>query len=231
MAQQRPALRPALPARRSRRSPARRGRRDRRDQGRGQPADRGEHDPVLHAGAARRPVRPRPDRPQPEERSTRPACSRTSTCTARATPSSCTWSENPIVNRIAFEGNHKLNDEQLRAAAAAAAALGVHAAAGAGRPAAHPRRLRQGGPIRRDGGAEDHPSRPEPGRRGVRDQRRRDHAGQPHRVRRQPRLQREPAARGDRQPRGGDLALPVDQRRIRSRSGSISTRSCCAGST
>ena len=39
--------------------------------------------------------------------------------------------ENPIVNRVAFEGNHKLSDDQLRQGAATAAARRVHRRAGA----------------------------------------------------------------------------------------------------
>ena len=47
--------------------PGPRRRHHRGHQGRGQSANRDRHDPVLHAGAARRPVRSRPARSQPED--------------------------------------------------------------------------------------------------------------------------------------------------------------------
>ena len=57
--------------------------------------------------------------------------------------------ENPIVNRIAFEGNHKLTDEQLRAELQLRSRAVFTPGLAAGRPAAHPGRLRQEGPLQR----------------------------------------------------------------------------------
>ena len=103
---------------------------------------------------------------------------------------------------------------------------------GAGRPAAHPgRSTPRRGRFAATRRAEDHPARPEPGRRRLRDQRGRRDAGQPHRLRRQPGVQRGPAARGDRQPRGGVGGASSPPPTSTTRSASTSTRSCCAAST
>ena len=118
--------------------------------------------------------------------------------------------ENPIVNRITFEGNHKVTDDSFAHGRSAAAARGVHAGAGAGRPAAHPRRLRAsaaGSPRRSS-------------RRSSSWTQNRvnvvfeidegdETLDQPHRLRRQPRVRRRPAARGHQQPGEPLVALPV----------------------
>ena len=57
--------------------------------------------------------------------------------------------ENPIVNRIAFEGNHKLNDDKLRAELQLRPRAVFTPALAAGRPAADPRPVRQARPLRR----------------------------------------------------------------------------------
>ena len=51
---------------------------------------------------------------RPTRRSSPPACSRTCASTPRAAASSSSVVENPVINRIAFEGNSKVKDEQLK---------------------------------------------------------------------------------------------------------------------
>ena len=94
---------PAVLVRRDRRRPpARSG-----HPGRGQPAYRGRHHPILHAGATRRPVRSRPAGPQPEDALRHrpvPGCQ----LHAQGNTLVVHVVENPIVNQVAFEGNHKM---------------------------------------------------------------------------------------------------------------------------
>ena len=68
---------------------------------------------LLHAAAARRPVRSRPHRPQPQDALRDRAVPRRQHQPRRATTLVVQVVENPIVNRIAFEGNHAVTDAQL----------------------------------------------------------------------------------------------------------------------
>ena len=97
---------------------------------------------VVHARAGRRSLRLRPSTAA-SRRCTRLACSPTCRLRRDGTTLVVVVKENPLVNRVVFEGNHKLTDEQLRAEVQTQAALGVHGRTGAGRPAAHPRPLCQ----------------------------------------------------------------------------------------
>ena len=139
--------------------------------------------------------------------------------------------ENPIVNRIAFEGNRKLNDDQLRgqlqlrprsvftpAIAQADRQHLLNLYAHSGRFAARVDAKIVKLPQNRVNVVFEINEGPTT-------------LVSPHRLRRQPRIQREPAARGDRKPRGAVVALPVHLGQLRSASAWISTRSCCAAST
>ena len=127
--------------------------------------------------------------------------------------------ENPLVNRVAFEGNHKLTDDQLRpemqikpravftpalAEADRQQILDLYAKRGYYDARVDPQiiRLDQNRVdvvFQINDGAID--------------------ADQQDRLRRQSRVQREPADRGDQQPRGALVAVPVHLRPIRSASG------------
>ena len=53
--------------------------------------------------------------------------------------------ENPIINQVAFEGNHRLDDDQLRGVVQLAPRAVYTRAGGGGGSAAHPRPLRPRG--------------------------------------------------------------------------------------
>ena len=139
--------------------------------------------------------------------------------------------ENPIINRVAFEGNSKIDDDKLRDEVQSRAAPGLHARARAVRRRAHPHHLSPRRPLQRIGRAQDHQARAGPRRSRLRDQRRRRDRHQAHQLRRQRGIQRRHAARQD--PDRGErlVALPVVGRPLRSRIASISIANCCASST
>ena len=80
--------------------------------------------------------------------------------------------ENPLVNRVAFEGNHKLTDDQLRPEMQLKPRAVFTPALAEQDRQQHPRSLCQARLLQRAGRSADHPARSEPGRRGVPDQRR-----------------------------------------------------------
>ena len=124
--------------------------------------------------------------------------------------------ENPIINKLAFEGNERLEDEALQAGSPAAAARRLHPGPRPGRREAHPRPLSPQRPLRRHGRSEDHQAGPEPREPGVRDQRRRRHRSAPHRFRRQQGVQRQRPPGRDRDPGSGLLPVPQHHRHLRS---------------
>ena len=84
-----------------------------RDRGRGQRAHRAGDDPAATCRSSRRAVRPGRARPVARRPCSPPACSPTSTLAARATRLIVSVVENPIINRMAFEGNRRLDDKLL----------------------------------------------------------------------------------------------------------------------
>ena len=98
--------------------------------------------------------------------------------------------ENPVINRVAFEGNKKLKDDQTCQRGAVEAARDAVASDGAGRRAAHRRNLPAQRPLRRPRRAEDHRAAEQPRRSRVRDQRRRQDRRQEDHLRRQQDLRR-----------------------------------------
>ena len=100
---------------------------------------------------------------------------------------------------------------------AAQAALRLHARQGAGRRAAHSRRLPPAGPLCRLRRAQDHRARQQPREPRVRDQRGRRDQGQGHQLHRQPGLLRLPAARHHHHHAVGPVRLPQGHQHLRSR--------------
>ena len=125
--------------------------------------------------------------------------------------------ENPLVNRVAFEGNHKLTDDQLAAGNAAQAARGVHAGGGRGGSPAHPRSVRQARLLRRARSIRRSSASTRTGSMWCS----RSTTGQSTLISKiafvgNHAFSEESAVRGDQQPRGALVALPVHVRPIRS---------------
>ena len=190
------------------------------DRRRGQPADRAQHGREL-PGAARRAS---PSIAQKVDESIKSLFATglfddVTHRAARATSWWCTVVENPIINRIAFEGNKRLETKVLESGDPAAPARGLHPRARPERGQPHPRALPPQRPLRRQGRAQDHRARPEPRRSGVRDQR-----GPADRRRRHQRssatsVQRQHAARRDPdQARAAWYRFLSQRRHLRSRS-------------
>ena len=138
--------------------------------------------------------------------------------------------ENPIINRIAFEGNKRLDDQGPGGRDPASAARRLHPRPRAERGQPHPRALSPQRPLRRQGRAQDHRARPEPRRSGVRDQRGPDHRRRRDQLHRQRAVQRQHAARRDPDQGKRLVSLPDAPTTPTIPTGSPSTRSCCAGS-
>ena len=71
--------------------------------------------PLLFQGRPGRPARARPDRRRRQGALRAPACSRTCSISLAGGRLVVTVVENPVINRVAFEGNKKAKDEQLKA--------------------------------------------------------------------------------------------------------------------
>ena len=139
--------------------------------------------------------------------------------------------ENPVINRIAFEGNKKVKDEQLKAEIQSKERGDAVSARGAGRRRAPGRSLPAQRPLRRPRRTQDHRTAEQSRRPRLRNHRGREDRRQDDRVRRQSLLFGLPS-----QGRHQDLAdraagVPADQRHLRSRPASRRIANCCAAST
>ena len=83
--------------------------------------------------------------------------------------------ENPIINRITFEGNSEISKDDLEKEVQLKSASGLHPAARATRRAAYPRSLSPLRPFRRRGQSQDRQTGAKPRRSGFRDHRRQAH--------------------------------------------------------
>ena len=126
--------------------------------------------------------------------------------------------ENPIINRVAFEGNSKIEDDKLRDEVQSKPRQVFTRA----RVQSDVERIltiyRRGGRYNAVGRAQDHQARPGPRRPRLRDQRGRRHGRAAHQLRRQREFQRRHAARQDPHQRERLVPLPVVGRPLRSRS-------------
>ncbi len=122
--------------------------------------------------------------------------------------------ENPVINRITFEGNKHLKAGQDHAGNQAFAAPDLHPFGGPVGRRPDPRSLPPPRPLRRASRAEDRPARPEPRRRGVRNYRRRPRQGPRDQHHRQQDVSGRPPAQGNVHQAGG---------RVRSASSSPTT--------
>ncbi len=107
----------------------------------------------------------------PTRRCSPPACSRTCRSGGRVAGSSSPWSKNRCINRVAFEGNKRVKDEQLLQEIQSKPRGTFSRADGAGRRPAHRRDLSSQRALRRPGRAEDHRAAEQSRRSGLRDQR------------------------------------------------------------
>ena len=90
-----------------------RPRNPRRDRRRRQPPGRSRNHPLLFPAQRRANASTATRSTRRSRRSTRPACSRTCASTSPGGRLVVTVVENPVINRVAFEGNNKLKDDQL----------------------------------------------------------------------------------------------------------------------
>ena len=80
----------------------------------GQPPGRSRHHPLLFRAGPRRPPRRLPDRRRREGALRAPACSRTFASASQGGRLVVTVVENPVINRIAFEGNSRSRTSSSR---------------------------------------------------------------------------------------------------------------------
>ncbi len=136
--------------------------------------------------------------------------------------------ENPVINRIAFEGNNKAKDEQLLGEIQSKVRGTLSRPDGAVRHAAPDRTISPQRPLRRARGAEDHRTAEQPRRSRFRNHRRHEDRRQDHPLRRQSRLFRFPAQGRDQDLRDQSAELPEIVRHLRSGSHRGRPRSAAA---
>ena len=125
--------------------------------------------------------------------------------------------ENPVINRIAFEGNKKVKEDQLKLEIQSKERGTLSRADRSVRRAAPGRGLPARRPLRRPYRAEDHRAAEQPRRPGLRDHRGREDRRQDHQLRRQPRLFVVSPQGRDQDRRNRPARLPADRQHLRPR--------------
>ena len=181
----------------------------------GQPAGRGQHDPVLFPPRTRASGSTTSKSTMPIRRLIATGLFQDVQIRRAGPQIIVTVVESPVINRVAFEGNKRVKDEILTGEVQSKP-RGTFSRAD--RPvgrAAHPRSLSGARALRHPGRAQDHRTAQQPRRPGVRNLRGAENHGPAPRVRRQSRVLGRAAARRDPHRRDRNSQLPQEQRPLR----------------